>query len=49
MTWQQHLKQWHKAKAKKAAAAAKPAAKPTPPVVKRRVRGKQSDPNRDVN
>ena len=49
MTWQQHLKkcakEWREMKKN---AAAKPA-KPVPPALKRRIRGKQSDPNRDVN
>ena len=48
MTWQEHLKkcarEWQKMKRRR-----KAATKPAPPVVKRRVQGKQSDPNRDIN
>jgi len=51
-TWQQEVKQcakrWH-AKKKRAAAKAAPKAKPAPPKVPRRVRGKQTDPANDIN
>ena len=51
-TWQQEVKacarRW-RAKKQRAAAKAAPKAKPAPPKVPRRVRGKQSDPERDIN
>ena len=51
-TWQQEVKacakRWH-AKKKRAAAKAAPKAKPAPPKVPRRVRGKQMDPARDID
>ena len=52
MTWQQHLKkcaaEWQQMKlAKKNAEKAK--AKPGPPKVPKRIRGKQQDPTRDIN
>ena len=56
-TWKEHLKecskeyQAQKSKHKKGGGAAKKKAapkKPDPPVVKRRIRGKQTDPSRDV-
>jgi len=50
MTWQEHLKRcaknWH---AKKKREAAKAKAKPAPPKLPRRIRGKQQDPTRDIN
>ena len=51
-TWQQELKacarRYH-AKKKRAAAKAAPKAKPAPPKVPMRIRGKQQDPTRDIN
>ena len=51
-TWQQELKACAKryhAKKKRAAAKAAPKAKPAPPKVPRRMRGKQMDPARDID
>ena len=51
-TWQQEVKQcekrWH-AKKKRAVAKEAPKAKPAPPKVPRRVRGKKMDPARDID
>jgi len=52
MTWQQEVKRcaknWHNKK-KRAAAKANPKPPAEPPKVPRRMRGKQVDPNRDIN
>ena len=51
MTWQQEVKacaKRYKAK-KERKAKAKAAAKPEPPKVPKRIRGKQQDPTRDIN
>ena len=55
MTWQQEVKacakRWHAKQGRKAAKAKAKAtaAKPDPPKVPRRVRGKQTDPANDIN
>jgi TPP-dependent pyruvate/acetoin dehydrogenase alpha subunit len=52
MTWQQEVKacaKRYKAKKGRKAAKAKAAAKPEPPKVPRRVRGKKMDPANDIN
>lgn len=50
MTWQQEVKACAKRyKAKKERKAAKAKAKPQPPKVPKRIRGKQQDPTRDID
>jgi hypothetical protein len=50
MTWQEHLKRCAKTwQAKKKREAAKATAKPVPPKVPRRVRGKQQGLPRDID
>ena len=52
-TWQQEVKQcakrWHAKRKRAADMKAAPKAKPAPPKVPRRVRGKQTDPANDIN
>ena len=51
-TWQQEVKacaKRYKAKKGRNVAKAKAAAKPAPPKVPKRIRGKQQDPTRDIN
>jgi hypothetical protein len=51
-TWQQEVKacaKRYKAKKGRKAAKAMAAAKPEPPKVPKRIRGKQQDPTRDIN
>ena len=51
-TWQQEVKtcaKRYKAKKGRKAAKTKAAAKPEPPNVPKRIRGKQQDPTRDIN
>ena len=53
MTWQQEVKacakRYHAKQGRKAAKAKAAAAKPEPPKVPHRMRGKHQDPTRDIN